>query len=190
MSIAIATPLLFLMARFPPYRDAAPCWASSASPASTYCSTPLWPTSQPPRKPGNPVAGGGTGLAEARLPSRRRGGLPHLGAVAVRPQPLLATPTIPTRAVYTVLMNRHASAVQPCRGHGVGLLFRTGRRVAYRRRLQAGNPGPPPRLRPSGLQSCGVAPNAGPHLLGEALTATQLIGVAVAVAGVYISARG
>jgi drug/metabolite transporter (DMT)-like permease len=27
-------------------------------------------------------------------------------------------------------------------------------------------------------------------LLGEALTATQLIGMAVAVAGVYISARG
>jgi hypothetical protein len=116
MSIAIATPLLFLMARFPPYRDAATCWASSASPASTYCSTPLWPTSQPPREPGNPVAGGGAGLAEARLPSRRRGGLPHPGAVAVRPRPLLATPTILNWAVYTVLMNRQASAVQPCRG--------------------------------------------------------------------------
>ena len=41
MSIATATPPLFLMARFPPYRDASPCWASSASPASTYRSTPL-----------------------------------------------------------------------------------------------------------------------------------------------------
>jgi len=93
MSIAIVTPLFFLMARFPPYRDASPFWASLASPASTYCSTPLWPTPQPhfssSSNPGNPVAGDGAGLAEARLPSRSRGGLPHPGAVAVRPQPPL-----------------------------------------------------------------------------------------------------
>jgi len=36
--------------------------------------------------------------------------------------------------------------------------------------------------------SRGVAPNA-VHLFSETLTATQLVGMAVAVAGVYISAR-
>ena len=101
----------------------------------------------------------------------------------------------------------------------MGLPLRTSRHDAHRRRLQAGKPGPPLVLAlvayiaavPGALAYAAwnvAVQRAGPRrsaavlplmpvlttllsylLLGEALTATQLIGIAVAVAGVYISAR-
>jgi len=152
----------------------------------------------------------------------RGGGLPHPRALPSRP--LLPRPPL-GRASYAVLgrvysVERRVSAVQPRRGSGLDLALWTSRHVAHRRRLQAGNPGRPPRPRPSDLHSrvpgalafaawnvavqkaCPRRSSAVLHLmpvltilfsyllLGEALTVTQLIGIAVAVAGVYTSARG
>jgi len=236
LRFAMTTPLLFLMARFPPYRGAARRLAllvSSASPASTYCTTPPWPTSRPPWRRFS-------SSSRARRPScwRRRwpGGVALLGSLAavagayltlepylaVRSYlgPLLAALATLSWAVYTVLVRGVYRLYSPVEAVAWISLFglaamspaaATSRPVTLADPLVlalvayvAAVPGAlayaawnvavqraGPRRSASVLPLMPVLTTLLSYLLlGEALTATQLIGIAVAVAGVYVSARG
>jgi hypothetical protein len=128
MSIAIATLLLFLMARFPPYRGAARRLAllGLLGVASfnllfysylAYVTAALFVVLESPA----------TQLLETALTWRRpgslaavAGGLPHLGAVAIRPQPPPGYADHPDLGRVYRIDERHASAVQPCRGQWRG----------------------------------------------------------------------
>jgi drug/metabolite transporter (DMT)-like permease len=240
LRFAVATPLLFLMARFPPYRGAARRLALlgllgvagfnlllySSLAYVTAAVASLFVV----------LASPATQLLEAALARRRPGGVALLGSLAavagayltlepylaVRSYlgPLLAALATLSWAVYTVLVRdvyrlySHVEAVAWISLFGLAAMSPT---VAFSKPESLADPlvlalvvyvaAVPGALAYAAwnvaVQKAGSRRSAAVLplmpvlttllsylLLGEALTATQLIGMAVAVAGVYISVRG
>ena len=240
MSIAIATPPLFLMARFPPCRDAARRLALlgllgvagfnlllySSLAYLTAAVASLFVV----------LASSTTQLLEAALARRRPSGVALLGSLAavagayltlepylaVRSYlgPLLAALATLSWAVYTVLVRDVYRLYSPVKAMAWISLFGLAAKsptAAVSRPATLADP-----LVIALVAYVAAVPGAlayaawnvavqwaGPRgsaavlplmpvlttllsylLLGEVLTATQLIGIAVAVAGVYISAKG
>ena len=240
LRFAIATPLLFLMARFPPYRDDARRLALlgllGVASFNLLLYSSLAYVTAAVASLFVVLASPATQLLEAALARRRPGGVALLGSLAavagayltlepylaVRSYlgPLLAALATLSWAVYTVLVRGVYRLYSPIEAMAwislFGLATMSPTAAASRPEtlahllvlaLVAYVAAVPGAL---AYAAWNVAvQKAGPRrsaavlplipvlttllsylLLGEALTATQLIGMAVAVAGVYISARG